>query len=59
MMTSGPAARVGGILALPFPRPRRRADVLEHPECYRLREEVIGFLEDQAHATPREVRAAA
>jgi nitrate/nitrite transport system ATP-binding protein len=49
MMTSGPAARVGGILEVPFPRPRTRADVLEHPDYYALREELIGFLESQAH----------
>jgi nitrate ABC transporter ATP-binding subunit len=46
MMTSGPAARVGEILDVPFPRPRDRQQVLEHPEYYRLRERLIGFLED-------------
>jgi nitrate ABC transporter ATP-binding subunit len=49
MMTSGPAARVGGILEVPFPRPRRRSAVLEHPDYYTLRETLIGFLEDQSH----------
>jgi nitrate ABC transporter ATP-binding subunit len=49
MMTSGPAARLGAVLTVPFARPRRRAEVLEHPDYYRLREELIGFLEDQAH----------
>jgi nitrate ABC transporter ATP-binding subunit len=49
MMTSGPAARLGAMLEVPFARPRRRAEVLEHPDYYRLREELIGFLEDQAH----------
>lgn len=50
MMTSGPAARVGGILKVPFERPRRRDQVLEHPEYYTLRESLIGFLEAQTHA---------
>ena len=34
LMTDGPEARVGEILTLPFPRPRDRHDVLEHPEYY-------------------------
>jgi nitrate ABC transporter ATP-binding subunit len=47
MMTNGPAARVGGILEIPFGRPRDRAAVLEHPDYYPLREQLIGFLEAQ------------
>lgn len=49
MMTNGPRARVGKILDIPFLRPRSRADVLEHPEYYELRGDMIGFLEDQDH----------
>jgi nitrate ABC transporter ATP-binding subunit len=49
LMTSGPAARLGGIIEVPFPRPRDRAAVLEHPDYYALREQLITFLEDQAH----------
>ena len=37
MMTSGPNAKVGKLLSLPFGRPRNRAEVLEHPEYYELR----------------------
>jgi ABC-type nitrate/sulfonate/bicarbonate transport system ATPase subunit len=44
MMSSGPNARVGGILDVTFPRPRRRSDLLEHPDYYVLRERLIGFL---------------
>jgi nitrate ABC transporter ATP-binding subunit len=47
MMTNGPRARVGDILESPFERPRRRSDVLAHPEYYRLRERMISFLEEQ------------
>ena len=50
MMTSGPRARVGQILDVPFGRPRDRAEVLEHPDYYRLRGELIGFLEGEDHA---------
>ena len=49
MMTNGPHAKVGRVLELPFGRPRVRAEVLEHPEYYDLRGELIGFLEDQEH----------
>lgn len=50
MMTNGPNATVGDILHVPFARPRNRADVLEHPEYYKLREHLINFLEEQDHA---------
>ncbi|HEX2881580.1 MAG TPA: ABC transporter ATP-binding protein [Polyangiaceae bacterium] len=49
MMTSGPAATIGEILEVPFPRPRDRAQVLNDPQYYVLRDRLIGFLEGQAH----------
>ena len=49
MMTSGPEARVGEILTVPFPRPRDRLAVTEHPDYYVLRERLIAFLEEQGH----------
>jgi ABC-type nitrate/sulfonate/bicarbonate transport system ATPase subunit len=49
MMTNGPAARVGDILPIHFPRPRNRAALLEDPEYYRLREHLMTFLEERAH----------
>jgi nitrate/nitrite transport system ATP-binding protein len=49
MMTNGPAARLGGVLEVPFARPRDRQAVLEHPVYYDLREQLIGFLEGQSH----------
>src|SRR5437870_3922584 len=49
MMTNGPEAEVGDILEVPFPRPRQRKDVVEHPAYYRLREHLITFLEAHAH----------
>lgn len=49
IMTNGPRARVGMISHMPFERPRVRADVLDHPDYYHLRGEMIGFLEDQDH----------
>jgi nitrate/nitrite transport system ATP-binding protein len=52
MMTNGPAATVGEILEVKFPRPRSRKQLLEDPEYYRLREELIGFLEERSHHRP-------
>jgi len=58
MMTSGPRARVGEILTVPFGRPRDRQAVMAHPDYYVLRERLIGFLEDQAHpGAPRSEHA--
>ncbi len=58
MMTSGPAAKVGDILEVPFARPRIRQEVLNHPDYYVLRERLIGFLEDQESNPPMKSTAA-
>ena len=52
MMTSGPAATIGEIVDVPFPRPRDRAALLEDPAFYALRERIIAFLESQDHRRP-------
>jgi ABC-type nitrate/sulfonate/bicarbonate transport system ATPase subunit len=48
-MTDGPAAEVGEIIEVNFPRPRERKAVMEHPDYYKLREQLIEFLEVRAH----------
>ncbi|HXI72446.1 MAG TPA: nitrate ABC transporter ATP-binding protein [Verrucomicrobiae bacterium] len=48
-MTDGPAAEVGEIMDVHFPRPRERKTVFEHPDYYKLREQLIEFLEVRAH----------
>jgi nitrate ABC transporter ATP-binding subunit len=52
-MTDGPAAEVGEILEVTFPRPRERKAVMAHREYYPLRERLIEFLEVHAHNRPR------
>lgn len=47
MMTNGPEATVGQVLEIPFDRPRRRSDVLEHANYYDFRACLISFLEKQ------------
>jgi ABC-type nitrate/sulfonate/bicarbonate transport system ATPase subunit len=49
LMTDGPAASVGQVLTVPFPRPRSRAAVLGHPRYHECRRQVIDFLEHHAH----------
>lgn len=45
MMTSGPRAKIGDILAIDFERPRTRKSVLEHDDYYKYRKHLIDFLE--------------
>lgn len=49
MMTNGPNARVGKILEIKLPRPRTRKMLLEHPDYYDLREQLLTFLAECDH----------
>lgn len=44
MMTSGPYAKIGDELVIPFERPRNRKAVLEHPDYYDYRAYLLNFL---------------
>lgn len=44
LMTNGPAATIGQIVTIPFPRPRDRERILEDPQYYRLRNSVLSYL---------------
>jgi len=44
MMTNGPAAGIGEILEINFPRPRQREDIMEDPRYYELRNRALEFL---------------
>ena len=46
MMTNGPHAKVGKVMEVDLPRPRTRKQLVSHPDYYRYREELIGFLAD-------------
>ena len=58
-MTDGPAATIGEIIPVKFPRPRDRKSVMEHPDYYPLRDDVIQFLEVRAHRHHAHAAAAA
>jgi nitrate ABC transporter ATP-binding subunit len=44
MMTNGPAAHIGEIMTIPFARPRDRAQIMEDPLYYDLRNTALDFL---------------
>jgi bicarbonate transport system ATP-binding protein len=44
MMTNGPAAGIGEVMAIDFPRPRNREDIMEDPLYYELRNRALDFL---------------
>lgn len=44
MMTNGPAAKIGEIMNIHFPRPRDRERIMEDPDYYKLRNYALDFL---------------
>ena len=48
LMTDGPEAHVGEIYKVPFGRPRKRTEVLDHPDYYACRSHLLDFLENHA-----------
>lgn len=49
MMTNGPNARIGKVMEVALPRPRTRRALLDHPDYYTYREELLGFLQEYEH----------
>lgn len=45
MMSNGPNAKIGNIMQIDLERPRTRKDLLNHPDYYAYREELLDFLE--------------
>jgi bicarbonate transport system ATP-binding protein len=44
MMTNRPAARIGEILEIPFPRPRDCDHIMEDSEFYKMRNYILDYL---------------
>jgi nitrate/nitrite transport system ATP-binding protein len=59
MLTNGPEAHIGQILEVDIPRPRQRMEVINHPDYYNLRNEVIYFLNQQKQAKKRKAKSKA
>ncbi len=55
MMTSGPAAHVGGTIPINLPRPRHREALLDEAPFYDLRGQLLDFLENHASQAQPEV----
>ncbi|PSB13331.1 bacitracin ABC transporter ATP-binding protein [filamentous cyanobacterium CCP2] len=53
LLTNGPEAHIGQIVDVPFPRPRHRMEVVNHPNYYGLRGEIVYFLNQQKRAKKR------
>lgn len=47
MLTNGPESKIGQILNVEIPRPRKRLEVVNHPNYYSYRSEIIYFLNQQ------------
>lgn len=45
MMSNGPNAKIGNIMEVDLPRPRSRKELINHPDYYAYREELLDFLE--------------
>ncbi|MBT9385820.1 ABC transporter ATP-binding protein [Pseudooceanicola sp. CBS1P-1] len=59
MMTNGPQATIGKITDVNLPRPRTRKALLDHPDYYHYRQEVLDFLEEYEHGAKPKAKAAA
>ncbi|MEP1793111.1 ABC transporter ATP-binding protein [Parasphingorhabdus sp.] len=59
MMTNGPQATIGKITNVDLPRPRTRKALLEHPDYYTYRQEVLDFLEEYEHGNQSKTAAKA
>ena len=59
MMTNGPQATIGKITKVDLPRPRTRKALLEHPDYYNYRQEVLDFLEEYEHGAKPKPTASA
>ncbi len=54
MLTNGPESQIGQILTVDLPRPRRRMEVVKHPDYYPMRSEIINFLNQQKRVKQRQ-----
>ncbi len=54
MLTNGPESHIGQILTVDLPRPRKRMDVVKHPDYYHMRSELINFLNQQKRVKKRQ-----
>ncbi|NJL21833.1 MAG: ABC transporter substrate-binding protein [Leptolyngbyaceae cyanobacterium SM1_3_5] len=56
MLTNGPESNIGQVIDVPFERPRSRMEVVNHPNYYGLRNEVVYFLNQQKRVKQKKVK---
>ncbi|MGH1352577.1 MAG: ABC transporter ATP-binding protein [Methyloligellaceae bacterium] len=52
MMSNGPRAKVGKVMEVDLPRPRTRKALLDHPDYYKYRAQLLTFLEEYEGGDP-------
>ena len=52
MMSNGPRAKVGKIMEVDLPHPRSRKELLNHPDYYKYRAQLLTFLEEYEGGDP-------
>ncbi|MEM6620796.1 MAG: nitrate ABC transporter ATP-binding protein [Pseudomonadota bacterium] len=57
MMTNGPRATIGKIMDVDLARPRTRRALLDHPDYYAYRQELLDFLEEYEHGAHKKEAA--
>lgn len=58
LLTNGPESKIGQIVTVNIPRPRRRMEVVKHPDYYPMRAEIIDFLNQQKKVKQQQQAAA-
>ncbi len=58
LLTNGPESNIGQIITVNIPRPRRRMEVVQHPDYYPMRAEIINFLNQQKRVKQRQAAKA-
>lgn len=56
LLTNGPESHIGQIIDVAIPRPRERMEVVNHPNYYGLRGEIMYFLNQQKRAKKRQAK---
>jgi len=49
LMTNGPNARIAESVVIDLPRPRTRAEIIHHPDYYKIRNHLVDFLVKRSH----------
>ena len=54
LMSNGPRAQVAESVKINLPRPRRRAEIIDHPGYYKIRNHLVNFLVERSESITKE-----